>query len=197
MFKSILVLESPWDSSTVKSTSVWPFVSEFAKVTGISAHHQVFLDRSSFLHWVEKFNADDVPAPKLLYIAAHGSEGRIAGLKRDINGATISDAIKKAKNIKYIHFGSCLFGSEANLTSLLNSAKHLKWAAGYENSVDWIDSTVFDILLWRRISSRDDDTKGMKSHTLAENLLADMPGLAKSLAFRFHYRYGKRNFTLP
>ncbi len=58
MFKSILVLESPWDNSSVESTSVWPFVSEFAKARGIRAYHQAFLDKSSFIHWVESYNKE-------------------------------------------------------------------------------------------------------------------------------------------
>lgn len=198
MFKSILVLESPWNSQSLKSTSVWPFVSEFANVIGIKAYHQAFLDKESFLHWVKKYNDEDVPSPKLLYVAAHGDKGRISGLLKGINSLTISDALEKSENIRYVHFGSCLFGKEENLESLLHSAKHLHWVAGYESSVDWIDSTVFDILFWRRMYARDEDNKGFKSQTIANDMLSnEIPGLAKSLAFRFHYRHGKKIFALP
>lgn len=103
MFNSILLLESPWDTKTVQSSSVWPFVSEFAKVAGLAAYHQMFLDRASFQHWITQFDMDSVPSPKLLYVAAHGSEGRIAGLKRDINGATIITTLKKAKTISHLY----------------------------------------------------------------------------------------------
>jgi hypothetical protein len=192
MFKSILVLESPWDSGSIKSKSVWPFVNEFARATGLSAYHQTFSDKSSFRHWVAQYNKEDVASPKLLYVAAHGGNGRIAGLQKEINGKTIISTVKKAKNLRFVHFGSCLFGTENNLEALLQEAKHLQWAAGYEKSVDWVDSTLMDVMFWRRIASRDEETKGRKTHSITKELIADIPGLVKALGFRLQYRYGEK-----
>jgi hypothetical protein len=56
--------------------------------------------------------------------------------------------------------------------------------------VDWIDSTLFDVMLWGRIAWRDREAKGLHFHTIAKNLLSEIPGLAGSLGFRFQYRYG-------
>jgi hypothetical protein len=192
MFKTMLVLESPWEDCSVESTSVWPFVSEFARVREIKAFRQSFSDVKSFKHWVNCFHKEKLRGPKLLYIAAHGTDGRISALKASINGKTIAATIKRAKSIEYVHFGSCLFGTNKNLTALLKNAKHLKWAAGYESSVDWVDSTLLDILLWGRIESRDDGSKGKRTHTLAAELLCEVGGLAKALGFRFQYRYGNK-----
>jgi hypothetical protein len=191
MFKSILVLESPWDTASVKSKSVWPFVSEFAKAMDLRAFHQAFSDKISFCHWINVFNKEKAASQKLLYVAAHGTDGRISGLQKAINGTTIVTALKKAKNVKYVHFGSCLYGSESNLASLLRTAKHISWAAGYDKSVDWVDSTLFDVMLWGRIARRDAETKGLRTHTLAQELMKEIPGLAQNLGFRFQYRYGK------
>jgi hypothetical protein len=194
MFRSILVLESPWDPKSVRSKSVWPFASEFANAVGLDAYHQMFVDKASFHHWVRRYHAAKSPGPKLLYVAAHGSDGRIAGLRRSINGGTIAESLRLARSIEYVHFGSCFFGSADNLDGLLASARHLKWAAGYDKAVDWVDSTLFDIMLWGRIAARDPKdrfTKGKKTHTLTENLLGQTKGLAQDLGFRFHYRYGK------
>lgn len=192
MFKSMLVLESPWDSYSVYSKAVWPFVSEFAQAMALQAFHQSFSDKKSFLHWVQQFNSERISGKKLLYVAAHGTDGRISGLRESINGTTICNALQKAKNIKYVHFGSCLFGSEANLESLLKRAKHIGWEAGYEKSVDWVDSTLFDVMVWRRIARRDSETKRRKTHTIIETLLKEeIPGLARNLGFNFHFSYGK------
>jgi hypothetical protein len=171
-------------------------VNEFAKARGLQAFHQSFSDKSSFKHWIECYNAEKLDCPKLLYIAAHGSDGRISGLKRDINGATITSTLKEATGIQYVHFGSCFYGTDNNLSSLLDKAKHLRWAAGYQEAVDWVDSTLFDIMLWGRIAKRTDDTKGVKTHTLTEALVEEIPGLVKNLGFRFHYRYGENVWTL-
>jgi hypothetical protein len=171
VFRSILVLESPWDSSSVRSTSVWPFVSEFAKVKEIDAYYQSFTDLESFKHWVKCFNKEKLRGPKMLYVAAHGTEGRIGGLKRDMNAPTIQATLARAKNIAHVHFGSCLYGTERNLQALLMKAKHLTSAAGYEKSVDWIDSALFDIMLWGRVVERDEDKKHARTHILIRDLL--------------------------
>lgn len=176
----------------MQSKSVWPFVSEFAKAMGLQAFHQSFSDKASFSHWVSRYNREGVQSPKLLYVAAHGSDGRIAGLQKSINGNTVVSTLKKAKKIKYVHFGSCFFGSENNLGSLLREVNHLQWAAGYEKAVGWVDSTLFDIMLWGRIAVRDTATKGLKTHTIAQSLVQEIPGLAKNLGFRFQYRYGQK-----
>lgn len=196
MFKSILVLESPWEPNSVQSVSVWPFVSEFARVSRIDAYHQYFFDKNSFRHWVTQYNRERIRSPKLLYVAAHGSKRRLAGLRRQINLETISQVLKKSKQIKYVHFGSCLFGNEGNLETLFNSVKHLQWIAGYDKSIDWVDATAFDILLWNRLISRDKTTKGLKTQTFANSLVKEAQGLVDNLGFQFAYRYGKSAYLV-
>lgn len=186
----MLVLESPWNNDSIDSTSVWPMVREFAAARGIRAFHQTFLDRHSFKHWVRVFDQEAMTGPKLLYVAAHGSNGRIAGLRDEINRSTIVSTLADAKNITFAHFGSCLFGSEENLEKLLEEAPHLRWAAGYDKSIDWVDSTLFDILLWGRIESRDNETRGRRTHTLVADLIGQVHDLADALGFRLQYRYG-------
>ncbi len=132
----------------------------------------------------------------MLYVAAHGTEGRIGGLKRDMNAPTIQATLAKAKNVSHVHFGSCLYGTERNLQSLLLKAKHLTSAAGYEKSVDWIDSALFDIMLWGRVVERDEDNKHARTHVLIRGLLNEIPGLAESLGFHFRYRYGTKVIQL-
>ena len=190
MFKSILVLEAPWDSDSLKSKSVGPMIREFAAVRGIKAFHQTFFDKASFEHWIKAYDEEVIAGPKLLYIACHGGNGQLAGLSKHLNRTSIQTAVRAARNISFVHFGSCLFGSEKNLRELLDSAPHLRWVAGYDKEVDWVDSTLFDILLWSRIESRDEDTHRKKTHTLASELIDQVKGLADQLGFRFQYRYG-------
>lgn len=194
MFKSIMVLEVPWDRNAVDSISVWPFVSEFARACKTRAYYRTFSDSPSFRHWVERFDKERLPGGKggkLLYVAAHGDKGRIAGLRKRINCRTIVNSCAAAKSIGFVHFGSCFFGNEQNLDLLLKSAKKLVWVAGYEKDVDWVDSTLFDLMLWGRIKMRDSASKGKQFQTIAEEFCEELEGLAVNLGFRFHYRRGK------
>jgi hypothetical protein len=191
MFKSMLVLEAPWSRKSLGAESVWPFVSGFATLTGIKAYYRAFSDRESFRYWIATFNKQRLPKPKLLYVATDGSKGSLEALRSNISSRTVIDACRRARNIEFIHFGSCWFGGEANLRSLLEKAEHIKWAAGYEKRIDWLDSTCFDVLLWGRLIARDDSLKGLHFQYLTEYLLSQAPGLVEALGFRFQYRRGK------
>lgn len=178
---------------------MWPFVSEFARVREIEAYHQTFYDRSYFQHWVRRFDKQRLPGPKLLYVAAHGTAGRIAGLRENINFDTIFKTCRKAKTIHFVHFGSCLFGNEKNLNRLLRKPSNLIWAAGYEKEVDWVDSMSFDLLLWNRLIPDVRRKRGevKQFQTAVGAFLGESPGLAGNLGFRFHYRRGKKLCALP
>lgn len=199
MFKSILVLESAWDSREIESKSVWPIVKEFANASGIKAYHQTFTDKLSLLHWIDIYNKKNPSQKNLLYIASHGVNGRISGLKRDINIKTVISHLQRKQHIQYVHFGCCLVGNPQNLTKLLNKAKYITMASGYYKSVDWVDSTMLDIMLWGRIISREynkrsnEYNKGQKSHNVVKEFVRnEIPGLADKLGFQLVYRYGKR-----
>jgi hypothetical protein len=194
MFKSILVLESAWVKNSLKPISVWPLVEGFANASELKAFHRNFSDTDSFKYWIKIFNnkKNNYPSPKLLYIAAHGTHNQICSTGNNINRDTIFTTLKKAKNIEYVHFGSCLFGNNENLLLLLKNARHIRMAAGYNESVDWVDSTAFDLMLWQRISTRDETVKNKKLQTVVEDYVNnDVTGLAHKLGFRCKYRYGK------
>jgi hypothetical protein len=196
MFKSILVLESTWDHESLEQISVWPFISEFANVKNLRAYYKTFSNKAALEHWVKLYNQEDSPRGKLLYIAAHGSMGSIAGLHANINGTTIRELLKQCPDIPYVHFGTCNFGSQRNLEKLLSEVDHLRWAIGYDQSINWIDSTLFDLMIWNRIAGRDPDDetiRARRAHTLVKELLDDSGnGLAKKLGFSFQYRYGDK-----
>ena len=197
MFKEIFVLESSWDSKDpLVHNSIMPFVAEFAKQREMKAYHQIFTDSRSFKHWITEFNKSNKNGA-LLYIASHGNKGSLHALHGGINRNTVVSCLKSARNIKFVHFGSCLFGNQENLRLILKKSKHIQWVAGYYKSVDWIDSTLFDILLWGRItpSGRANEQKNTKTHTIVKDIVENqVQGLAKELGFNFAYRYGQTIF---
>ena len=187
-------MESSWDQEDpFQHYSLMPIVSEFAKQRKIETYHKVFTDAKSFKHWIETYN-NLCKGGSLLYIAAHGYKASLCGLNCRINKQTITNAIAKARNIQFVHFGSCLFGNEENLKSILKKATNLSWIAGYDKSVDWVDSSLFDIFLWSRITphGRGSSDKNLKTHTIVKNIIElQVAGMVKELGFKFVYRYGK------
>jgi len=194
MIKSILVLESPWDTESLRSQSVWPFVSEFCHIMGVEPLYRTFHDSASLAHWVEVFHSEHQASSKLLYVAAHGHRSRISALTA-VNHSTVADILKRAKSIEYVHFGSCSFGNEVSLRGLMKAARHVRWIAGYDTDISWVESTLFDILFWHRVLFRDDETKGKHQTTLMTELYQNNP-LAKEMGFTVCYRRGRSVCTL-
>ncbi len=191
MFKKIFVLESSWDKAEpLKNSSVMPFVNEFAKQRQIKAYHQIFTDSKSFVHWIKQFN-NASNKDSLLYIASHGNFGSLQALNGRINRKTVIESIRKAKKIPYVHFGSCHFGNRVTLDLLMSKAKHLKWTAGYMESVDWVESTLFDLFIWSRVSPNGRIIKNVKTHSIVDELMnVHLISFAREFQFRFLYRRG-------
>lgn len=190
------MLECPWDSESVEGLSVWPFFKEFANASDTKAYYQAFNDKKSLQHWIEVFDKKGGSSKKLIYIAAHGEEGRISGLRNAINATTVLNMFAGCDSIDYVYFGSCFFGTDRNLASLLDANENIKWAAGYTAPVDWINSTLFDLLFIRRVLIRDDEDKGRSQHTMAIDFIGDdVAGLSSKLSFNFNYRYDNKIFN--
>lgn len=188
--KTIFILESSWDyENPVENSSVVPFVTEFGRQRSVNIYYQFFTDTKSFCHWINEFDKTKKPNA-LLYIAAHGKKGSLSGLTSSINRKTILYELKKLRNIKYVHFGSCLFGNKSNLLRLVKISKHLQWVAGYNEEIDWLNSTLFDLLLWNRLVLREDNDKGKLTHTIVSDLAEKHSGgLTNELGFVFAYKY--------
>jgi len=199
MIKKIFVLESSWDSNNaLEHHSVMPIINELSKQRNIKAYHQVFTDAKSFRHWVDCINRNSTSG-SLLYVAAHGNKGSLSGVNGGINRSTVVNSIAKAKNIGFVHFGSCLFGNIENLELIMKKSRHLSWVAGYRKSVDWVDSSLFDIFLWSRIShvGRLNAGQNLKTHTIVKEIIGQqVNGMVKELGFNFVYRYGDKVFSL-
>jgi hypothetical protein len=194
----LLVLEAPWNGDTIRSTSVWPFVSEYCRVHDIEAHRQHFTDLASFRHWVRCYNDEKLDGRRLLYIAAHGNPGSLGALTRSLNASSVIDTLAEAPKIDYVHFGSCLFGNPGNLDRLMQRAAHLRWAAGYDVEIPWIESMAFDLMFWSKVDgTHDEDAPRRQPHRGVTDLLGYTDKLAGKLGFRFHYRRGAQVLSLP
>ncbi len=190
MIECIFVLEGPWDERSIAPESLWPFVHQFAEVAGVHSFHRSFSDRKSFRHWLKVFNRHKkAPTNRILYIATHGSPGQLGGLFGGIQTKTIFKAICKAKSLQGVHFGCCEFGRPARLRQVLEEAKDLTWAAGYGCDIEWVDSTLFDIIFWNCLLP-DEDVPGTHFYTRMKQFLHDVGGLADRLQFSVAYRRG-------
>lgn len=156
--RAIFVLESPWeiDAGDANRTSVLPFIEGVAKFAGdTEVFHANFYDKSSFkkaLECLAKTRYENA----IIYIAAHGTNTRIGGVKTEDLLFEVAE-IAKELNVTGVLLGSCLAGSDTVIMEVYTERSNLKWCAGYSTSVSWLEGTLIDCAIISRMSNIDED----------------------------------------
>lgn len=154
----IFCLEVPWDRSrdNIDETapkSVLPGLQLIARYHGlIQLNYKTCATSAELRYHVRDFSEMNANAKRwygCLYLASHGSKG-IISLPGDDEELTIGQLAKLlGRSFKdcLIYFGSCsvLACSEDTLNDFVEETG-VDAIVGYETDIDWIDSTVLDIL---------------------------------------------------
>lgn len=84
----------------------------------------------------------------LIYVGSHGNSKRIHGFHgQGVSRKAISSALDRRTTVKHgIYFGSCEFGHKGNAAFIFKRCPGIQWMAGYDKPVDWIHSSVLDLL---------------------------------------------------
>lgn len=156
--RAILVLESPWelDEHDSNRTSVLPFIEGVAKYAGdTEVYHANFYDKRSFdkaLALLCRSRADNT----LVYIAAHGAKGKVAGVKIEELIFAIG-ALSRASNINGLMIGSCFVGHDTDMMEVFMEGTFMKWCAGYGSSCDWLAGTMIDCAILAQMLELNDE----------------------------------------
>jgi hypothetical protein len=150
--KGIFCLEGDWWGDLKKPASVEPMLQLLESADQVPFIHRDVDTRATFEHYLGKWAQETHRDYPILYLAFHGEEGQIiVGDRRKTEsrvsleelGAFLKDACSK----RVIHFGSCstlaLHGN--TIKSFLRKTQALA-VMGYEQDVDWMDSTAYDLL---------------------------------------------------
>ena len=152
--RRITIVEGQWDKNHYISVrEVIAPLFNLLDAGGTCYHYVTFLDSASWVQACSYVFAHGMP--KLVYVAAHGSRKGIYGLGAKLVSRTnIGNALyqgTKRTTPKQLYFGSCDFCTPNNARFLFNKCDKIEWIAGYDKSVDWVDSTAFDILFLRHL----------------------------------------------
>lgn len=156
--RAIFVLESPWelDAGDANRTSVLPFIEGIGKFAGdVEVFHANFYDKSSFkkaLSCLAKTKYENA----VIYIAAHGSEKTISGVKTHELLFQVGE-IAKSLNVTGVLLGSCMAGSDTIQMQVYTEGTNLRWCAGYSTSVSWLEGTLVDCAILSRMLGLDAD----------------------------------------
>ena len=116
----------------------------------IDLSHKTIRSIEDLEYWVRK-----IPkwSNSFVYIACHGLKGDLYPIdgKHSIKRDDIIDALSNAKDgaISFIHFGCCemVIGDRRKSLLEIAGACGARWASGYSNSVDWLESTFLELAL--------------------------------------------------
>jgi len=188
----IFCLEGDWWGNPTKQTSVEPALTLLRNTEGfeIPYKHRNVSTRTEFEHHLEKWQQANHDGLPILYLAFHGEEGElIVGGDARRNDARVNlDWLEERVNVtgqnRMMYLGTCstlaIHGTRIN-RFLENTG--LSAICGYEGPVDWMQSTVFDLLLLASLCRLATVTP-MRIWNAYEATLKLVSPLAKQLRFR-------------
>jgi len=151
----LAVLEGKWSEQTnISVKGLFDILSDINFKTPHSYIYEMFCDAAALNNIVSRMgDNNDI---RYLYIGAHGNQTSISGSGGNISRVQLRNTLIKlnAGTMEGLFLGSCLFGDKKNSRFLLNPPNNnnppIKWVAGYTKNIDWIDSSVLDMLFWNK-----------------------------------------------
>jgi hypothetical protein len=199
---SLTIIEGQWFADRHVST-LQLFQTLFAIWTPSSpgaCYYEMFTSKNALADVLKR--AFEKGSASTIYVAAHGCDNAIFGRNdQPISRTVLLNSVKSAAARvarRGILFGACLFGRRENADFLMKS-KRIQWVAGYEESPDWIDSTLLDVFflqhfLFPHPGSGPRQTPSTAPERLAfatQRVRKEMGGLSAKLKFRVWARERK------
>lgn len=186
----IAVVEGKWfKDKNISIRSLFDLVSDINFDSPHEYHYEMFNNDAAFQEIIERLAVTD--SVHNLYIAAHGNKGALVGSNHvEISLAKVRNSIKRISQsdgkMHSIYFGSCSFGNQSNLESLLLSAENnqIRWVAGYTKDVDFIKSSFLDALFWNLYIRDESEAPLQKVKNVCNTLLCDVGGMVEELGFK-------------
>ena len=187
MQKSLAVLEGKWSPKTnISVKSLFDLLSDLNFSSPHEYLYEMFCDDRSLENIIGRMGR--ARKVKFIYVGAHGTNGSLHAPGGQVTRARLRNILGTLgpSSIQGLFLGSCLFAQPSNASFLLSPPKGasapLKWLAGYTTEVDWIDSSVLDLLFWNKFLNAG-GSPIRKIESVSADLKRLVPGLIKDLGF--------------
>ena len=205
----IKVFEAQWDQH--HDESVKPFFEQlkrdteetYARKNGYKPNrpghdalfsYTVFQNAQGLKDALSRYDPGVDNRAKIAYIAAHGKRKSISAVK-DISRTKLKNIVAPLTSYDGIFFGACDFANRETARVLLDGSPHIKWIAGYENWVPWLEGMLCDLMFFRLLLSgrfvRPNTNARWTPINRPEDVAQEMYELhlpARDLRFTMHYR---------
>ena len=191
----IFCLEGDWWDDFNRTSTVKPVLKLLAQGVGPSVPfvHRDVATLEEFKHYCERWSRKGTGKFPILYLAFHGGPAElfIGRGRRDarVTLDELAEFLGDDLRGRLIHFGSC----ETLATDRRNIARFLKRTGavavtGFKREVDWLYSSVFDVLLFEVLLRFSLTTKGARA--AKQRMLGEHGKMCKELQFRMEVRGG-------
>lgn len=179
--KSIYCLEGDWQKDLRKQSSIYASLVFLEKNCDIKHIHKHCGTKESLFYYLNKWKLKKYSNYSICYLAFHGFEGEIIVGKDNVTLEEISEVLKDSCKDKIIFFGSCLVlqADNSRINDFLKKTGAL-CVCGYKVSVDFLQSSVFEMLVLDLFQQYKDITK------VQRDIGIYYAALAKELEFKIH-----------
>ena len=153
----LIVLEAPWEQQLRDHEFSYGLMlrTYFARVPKVQVRHRSISDEADVRRWCGEITY--LAEPVVLYFSSHGTtEGLTLGDK-PIGAEVLLDCIRDAKNLKLLHFGTCLVaGGEIPKKIHAGLGKGATFPiSGFTQTADWAGSALVDFAYLEMIFSQE------------------------------------------
>lgn len=181
--KNIFCLEGDWNDNLKHKSSILPALELLELNLGIETIYKTCASFEEFEVRLNQILADKrkYNSFEIIYLAFHGRKNHIIIGKGEYSLEEIAKTFEGKLDGKMIHFGSCktlsIDDEQANYFLEITGAKAI---SGYGKNVDFISSTVVDILFFEMCQ------KFERMHYIEGNMNKHYDTLCSALDFKFY-----------
>ena len=194
----IFCLEADWWSDFNRTSTVQPVLDLLAQGvrTDVPHVHRDVATREELAlylgRWAQRGNAQY----GILYLAFHGEPGclRLGDLRRKESVVTLDELAEMMGDgltDRLIHFGSCeTLRVDRRLIRRFLNRTGVVAASGFRTPVDWLDSAVFEVLLFEVMLRYSITTQGARA--VRRTMRSEHPAMCRRHDFRMVVRTPRR-----
>ena len=181
--KNVFCLEGDWEKDLRDKSSVSAALDFLHANCGIDYIHKHCGTKENLKYYLSLWKQKRYQNYTIAYLAFHGHPEKIQVGKECLNLEELAQTLNGSCVNKIIHFGSCntLDTDERNITKFLKTT-HALCVCGFKSDIDFLESSVFDMLLIRKFQEYKD------VRAVDRDLKKNYRRLINRLNFRFQYQ---------
>lgn len=172
--KNVFCLEGLWDDNLKLNSTIEPVLQLLTNQQIIKYIHKDCATRQELEFYLDKWSKKKYADYPILYLAFHGEANILQLQGTNISLDELAELLQNKCESRIIIFGSCstLNIDKRYIKKFLKITGALA-VCGYKTDIDWVKSTVNDLLLIEAFQNNEFSLRGIESIKTRINSIAD------------------------